>query len=111
LEPLMPAKPRQPQDNAPASNEAIAGRQTVPRKPKPEVTPPALAEVQLLPIESCCAVGGVGLSWWRAAVAAGHAPRPAVQLPRCTRWRASEVREFWSAFAAAGGRLHGLGER
>jgi hypothetical protein len=76
-----------------------------PRKPPPSATPPVLADVQLLDIKACCAPGAVGATWWRDAVAAGLAPVPAVKLPRCTRWRATEVHAFWAAFAASGGRL------
>ncbi|MBH9577860.1 hypothetical protein [Inhella proteolytica] len=41
----------------------------------------------------------MGVSWWLAEVAAGRAPKPAIQQPRCTRWRLKDVREFWACRA------------
>jgi len=95
----------QPTGRAPASTAepSPTKKPRVSRKPDPSATPPGLADLQLLDIKSCCAVGGVGSSWWRDAVASGRAPAPAVKLPRCTRWRASEVHAFWAAFAENGG--------
>jgi len=95
----------QTQGRAPASPAELprTKKPKVGRKPAPAATPPGLADVQLLPIEACCAPGGVGTTWWRDAVAAGRAPQPVVRLPRCTRWRASDVKRFWAKFAEHGG--------
>jgi hypothetical protein len=37
----------------------------------------------------------MSLSWWLGEVAAKRAPQPVIRLPRCTRWRVSDVRDFW----------------
>ena len=62
----------------------------------------ALADVALVDAEACAAAGAMSVSWWQAKVAAGEAPKPAVQMPRCTRWRLTDVREFWLKFAEEG---------
>ena len=64
--------------------------------------PPVLAEVALIDAESCAAPGQVSVSWWLARVAAKEAPQPVVQRPRCTRWKAIDVADFWRRFADAG---------
>lgn len=58
-------------------------------------------ELRLLLQATSAATGGMGVSWWLARVAAGEAPKPAIQRPRMTRWRLVDVREFWAAKAAA----------
>lgn len=63
--------------------------------------PPPLAEVSLIDAPTCAAVGQMGVSWWYGEVRAGRAPAPAIRQPRCTRWRLSEVREFWRARGSA----------
>lgn len=62
-----------------------------------------LADVALIDARTCVTTGQMSVSWWHAEVAAGRAPQPAVRLPRCTRWRLSEVRQFWQDFAQQGG--------
>ena len=61
--------------------------------------PPDLAEVALIDAATAVSPGDMSLSWWHAQVAAGIAPAPVVRMPRCTRWRLSDVRAFWIAFA------------
>ncbi|WP_374433540.1 hypothetical protein [Inhella sp.] len=63
--------------------------------------PAALADVTLIDARTSAATGGMGVSWWLARVAAGQAPKPAIQRPRMTRWRLVDVREFWATQAAA----------
>lgn len=62
--------------------------------------PASLESVALIDAKTAAAVGCMSLSWWHAEVAAGRAPRPAIQQPRCTRWRLQEVRDFWARRAA-----------
>lgn len=61
--------------------------------------PADLAAVALIDARTSAAPGDMSVSWWHAEVAAGRAPKPAVRLPRCTRWRLADVRSFWIAFA------------
>jgi hypothetical protein len=58
-----------------------------------------LADVALIDARTAAAVGGLTISWWHAKVAAGIAPRPAIQQPRFTRWRLADVRLFWQNIA------------
>jgi len=64
--------------------------------------PPALVGVALIDAPICAAAGGMSVSWWHEEVRTGRAPAPAVRLPRCTRWRMSDVVVFWQAFATKG---------
>lgn len=64
--------------------------------------PSALADVALIDAETCAAPGMMSVSWWHEEVRSGRAPKPAVQRPRCTRWRLADVKAFWLDFAAAG---------
>ena len=64
--------------------------------------PPELAAVALVDAKACAAVGGMSVTWWYDEVQAGRAPQPAIRAPRCTRWRMTEVRDFWERFAAQG---------
>jgi predicted DNA-binding transcriptional regulator AlpA len=57
--------------------------------------PAALADAALVTAKTAAAVGSVSESWWHDAVARKGAPKPAIQSVRCTRWRATDVREFW----------------
>jgi predicted DNA-binding transcriptional regulator AlpA len=59
---------------------------------------PGLLDVALIDAAACASAGGMGVSWWHARVAAGEAPKPAIQQARMTRWRLSEVRAFWSEY-------------
>jgi predicted DNA-binding transcriptional regulator AlpA len=61
--------------------------------------PRTLGEVALVDASTCAAVGSMSVSWWWEEVRTGRAPAPAVRAPRCTRWRISDVRAFWEAFA------------
>ncbi len=54
----------------------------------------------LVDAETCATAGGMCVSWWHAKVRAGEAPQAAFRRPRCTRWRLSEVLEFWRNFGA-----------
>ena len=40
--------------------------------------------------------------WWYGKVREGEAPQPVIRAPRCTRWRLSDVRQFWRKFAEQG---------
>lgn len=64
--------------------------------------PPALSSVALIDAPTCAAAGGMSVSWWHEEVRTGRAPAPAVRQPRCSRWRLSQVAEFWQAFASKG---------
>lgn len=61
----------------------------------PIVLPSALAEVALVDAKTAAAAGDVGESWWLDRVRSGSAPKPAVRLPRFSRWRLADVVEFW----------------
>lgn len=61
--------------------------------------PPDLADVALIDAQACAAPGSMSVSWWYERVKVGAAPQPAVRAPRCTRWRLSQVKAFWIAFA------------
>lgn len=60
-----------------------------------------LAEVSLIDAAACAEVGSMATSWWHEKVRTGIAPQPVVRKPRCTRWRVSDVRDFWQGFAEA----------
>ena len=68
-------------------------------KPAARLLPAHLADVALIDAPICAAVGDMSVSWWHAEVAAGRAPQPVVRMPRCTRWHAGQVRDFWISFA------------
>ena len=69
--------------------------------PNRPTLPADLAPVALIAAPTCAAAGGMSVSWWHAEVAAGRAPKPVIQRPRCTRWRVVQVAEFWRKFAAS----------
>ncbi len=46
----------------------------------------------------------MSVSWWHEKVASGEAPQPVIRAPRCTRWRVSDVADFWRRFAELPGR-------
>lgn len=56
--------------------------------------PSALADVSMIDAQSCAAAAAISISSWHAAVRAGAAPQPAVRLPRMTRWKLSDVRDW-----------------
>jgi len=62
----------------------------------------SLAEVSLIDAAACADVGSMSISWWHEEVRAGRAPQPVIRKPRCTRWRVSDVRDFWANFAGSG---------
>jgi hypothetical protein len=64
--------------------------------------PHALAGVALIDAPTCAAAGGMSVSWWHEQVRIGKAPPAAVSLPRCARWRLSQVQAFWLDFANDG---------
>ena len=57
--------------------------------------PPDLAAVALVDAATAAGTGDMSLSWWHGEVAARRAPQPVIRLPRCTRWRLADVRDFW----------------
>lgn len=52
-----------------------------------------LADVALLSPEDICQLMRNSQSWLFAAVRKGEFPQPVIRQHRCTRWRASTVRE------------------
>jgi len=84
--------------NISSAIEQIAGA------PGAEIAPMAadLADVALIAAPEAAAVGRMKPSWWHEKVRAGIAPQPVIRAPRCTRWRLSDVREFWRKFAEQG---------
>lgn len=54
-----------------------------------------LVDVALIDAAACAAAGSMSVSWWHEEVRAGRAPKPAIQQPRCSRWRLAEVRAYW----------------
>ncbi len=60
---------------------------------------PVPLEALLIDAKRAAAMGSFSLSWWLSEVCAGRAPAPVIRKPRCTRWRASDVRAFWQQFA------------
>jgi hypothetical protein len=56
----------------------------------------SFADVALIDASACAAVGDMSVSWWHEEVRAGRAPQPAIRKPRCTRWRLTQVRDFWA---------------
>jgi predicted DNA-binding transcriptional regulator AlpA len=77
-------------------------RPTVTTKTDLPPIPTALSSVALIDAPTCAAAGGMSVSWWHEEVRTGRAPAPVVRQPRCTRWRLSQVSEFWQAFASKG---------
>ena len=76
-----------------------------PKKARPKVrlpTPEALADVALIDASTCASTGSMGVSWWHEEVKAGRAPQPVIREPRCTRWKLSQVRQFWQDRADRG---------
>lgn len=68
--------------------------------PEPQtVLPPELACVALISGKKAAAAGDAGESWWNAKVAIGEAPQPVIRAPRFTRWRVTDVADFWRAYA------------
>ena len=83
-----------PQDRNPTLPQTQAATPTE----APHATHPALAAVALIDATAAAATGSMSLSWWHEKVAAGEAPQPVIRAPRCTRWRAVDVAEFWQRF-------------
>lgn len=77
----------------------MIGNRTTPAFP---AVPANLADVALIEATTCAAAGAMSVSWWHEAVRMGRAPAPVIRQPRCTRWRLSDVRAFWEAFAQQG---------
>lgn len=64
--------------------------------------PAGLADVALIDGPTCAASAGISLSQWQDFVREGQAPRPAIQRPRMTRWRVSDVRQWLSTLSSTG---------
>lgn len=62
---------------------------------RPHNIPPDLVAVSLIDAKTCAAAGGVSLSHWHDLVREGIAPTPVMRRQRCTRWRLSEIVQFW----------------
>ena len=60
------------------------------------------ADVALIDAAKCAAIGDMSLAWWFREVHLGHAPAPVIRKPRCTRWKAADVRDFWRRFGEQG---------
>jgi predicted DNA-binding transcriptional regulator AlpA len=58
-----------------------------------------LADVALIDAPESAAIGKMKPSWWYEKMRAGIAPQPVIRAPRCTRWRRSDVIEFWRKYA------------
>lgn len=56
--------------------------------------PTALADVALGDIRDVCAAVRMSPSWVHEETSAGRFPRPVVRMPRCTRWRLADVRNW-----------------
>lgn len=56
--------------------------------------PADIAEVALLDINDVCAAVRMSKSWWHEEVRRGAAPQPLRFGPRCSRWRASAIRQY-----------------
>jgi len=69
---------------------------------KPTEHQSQLTVVSLVNAQTASAIGQVSVSWWRDQVRAGRAPQPAIRSNRFTRWRASDVAEFWRTCAELG---------
>ena len=54
----------------------------------------ALVDVSMIDAQSCAAAASISISSWHAEVREGTAPQPAVRLPRMTRWRLADVRDW-----------------
>lgn len=61
----------------------------------------ALAADPMLTAEEAAAEAGVALSTWWKHVKSGRFPAPSYPLPRCPRWRRSDVRAALSTPRAA----------
>lgn len=59
--------------------------------------PAEVADVALVAVGTCAAIGEVSVSWWHEEVRAGRAPKPAIQQPRFSRWRLADVKAYWAA--------------
>ena len=70
------------------------------QKPAARPLPADVADVALISADTCAAIGELSVSWWHEEVRAGRAPKPAIQSPRCTRWKLADVRRFWAERAA-----------
>lgn len=66
---------------------------------KSRAIPDVLADAVLIDGRTAAATGGMSESQWRELVARGVAPAPAVRLPRFSRWRATDVRQFLERLA------------
>jgi predicted DNA-binding transcriptional regulator AlpA len=56
----------------------------------------------MMSVKDVCAQLRISKSHWHQLVAEGEAPRPAIQLPRFTRWRSTDVLAWVAAQQARG---------
>lgn len=56
--------------------------------------PASLADVALIDAPAAASAGGISVSTWHDLVSKGKAPKPLRFGARCTRWKASEVRDW-----------------
>jgi len=96
-----------PKKNLPSSRAASgqphqAGSAGVPSMAALHELPGAVADVALVSVRTCAAIGEMSDAWWLERVRNGEAPAPVIRQTRFTRWRLSEVRAFWIALADAG---------
>lgn len=70
-------------------------------KPHSPAIPAVLADVALIDGPTCAASAGVSLRQWQDFVRDGQAPKPAIQRPRMTRWRVSDVRQWLASLSTA----------
>jgi predicted DNA-binding transcriptional regulator AlpA len=86
-------------------HQGVQPHKEAPKKARPKVrlpTPEALADVALIDATTCASAGSMGVSWWHEEVKAGRAPQPVIRESRCTRWKLSQVRQFWQDRADRG---------
>lgn len=75
---------------APVQNPADTPRRAARRANRADAR--ALAADPMLTAEEAAAEAGVALSTWWKHVKAGRFPAPSYPLPRCPRWKLSDVR-------------------
>ena len=61
-----------------------------------------ILKVALATAKECAGIGSMSVSWWLQQVHRGQAPQPVMSKHRLTRWRLTEVQQFWASFGQAG---------
>ena len=69
-------------------------------KPTARPLPADLADHVLLDIDDVCTAVRMSASWVHDEVRAGRLPQPLRYGPRCTRWRAADIRQYLISRAA-----------